>query len=327
MRAIALLAAAALAGAADVAAPPIALVIHAGAGSIERGGMPPEVERLYRDTLTEVAKGAFAVLARGGASLDAVEAAIRAMEDSPLFNAGKGAVFADDGSIELDAAIMEGGQLRCGAVAAVRRIKNPISLARLVMERTDHVLMVAGGAEDLATQLGVALVPQQYFFTEHQWRAFQAARASANLPPLQRPPADGDHGTVGCVALDRAGNLAAGTSTGGLMNKRHGRVGDSPLIGAGTYADNATCAVSCTGHGEDFIRHGVARDISALMAYKGLSVADACAAALAKLPAGSGGMIALDRQGHVATPFTTAGMFRVTVSADGAVTVKIYRDE
>jgi L-asparaginase / beta-aspartyl-peptidase len=324
---LSLLFACAIAGAADEAAHPLALAVHAGAGSIARGDIPLQVEKLYREQLAAAANGGYAVLKRGGTSLEAVETVITALEDSPLFNAGKGAVFADDGSIELDASLMEGATRRCGAVASVKHIKNPISLARLVMERSNHVLMVSTGAEDFAVEQGITLVPQDYFFTEHQWRAFQGARAAAGKPALPRPAAVGDHGTVGCVAMDHAGHLAAGTSTGGLMGKRHGRVGDSPLIGAGTYADDRTCAVSCTGHGEDFIRAGVARDIAARIEYKGVTLAEACSAALAALPEASGGVIAIDREGRIATPSTTSAMFRVTVTPDGVAVVKIFRDE
>src|ERR1700752_1397208 len=238
-----------------------AIAIHGGAGAVPRASFLPERERSYRAGLEAALDGGYAVLERGGASLDAVATAVRLLEDPPSFNAGRGAALTRDGAAELDAAIMDGRQQRAGAVASVRHVKNPIELARRVMEKARHVLLVGPGAEEFALEEGLALVPNLYFRTperqaqlEHEQRG---ERVSDLVPPV--------HGTVGAVACDRAGNLAAATSTGGMTNKRPGRVGDSPVIGAGTFADNATCAVSATGHGEFFIRYGVAHDIAALM--------------------------------------------------------------
>src|SRR5215207_2364106 len=262
---------------------PFGFVIHGGAGTIERSRMTPEREKAYRDKLSEALRAGFEVLNRGGACLDAVVAAITLLEDSPLFNAGKGAVFTNAGTNELDSSIMDGRTLKAGAVAGLKRVKNPILLARLVMEQSPHVLMTGDGAEIFAQQKGVELVDPKYFYTEERWQQLQKAKdAEKNPPPKQskfgqgRQPFD-EHkfGTVGAVALDRAGNLGAGTSTGGMTNKRFGRVGDSPIIGAGTYADNETRGVSCTGDGEYFIRASVAHDVSARMQYGGKPLAQA----------------------------------------------------
>jgi L-asparaginase / beta-aspartyl-peptidase len=320
----------------QTARPQFMFVIHGGAGAIERSKMTPELEREYRAKLTEALAAGYRILNNNGSSLDAVEAALRIMEDSPLFNAGKGAVFTSAGTNELDASIMDGRTMSAGAVAGVKHIKNPISLARLVMERSPHVMMVGAGAEAFARQQGIAFVPQSYFFTERRWREWQekvkeerAKQQQQKTGRLIETQADADrHGTVGAVALDRAGNLAAGTSTGGITNKRFGRVGDSPIIGAGTYANNETCAVSATGDGEYFIRAAVAHDISALVGYKGLSVREAADAVLDKVKSlgGTGGVIVLDRNGNFATPFNTAGMYRGYIGPDGKPVVEIYRD-
>jgi L-asparaginase / beta-aspartyl-peptidase len=313
---------------------PFGFVIHGGAGTIERGRMTPERERAYRDKLTEALLAGFAVLKKGGACLDAVVAAITLLEDSPLFNAGKGAVFTSEGTNELDSSIMDGRTLKAGAVAGLKRVKNPILLARLVMEQSPHVMMTGEGAEAFAVQKGVELVDPKYFYTEERWQQLQKVKEAEKNPPpksskLAPTPFD-EHkfGTVGAVALDRAGNLGAGTSTGGTTNKRFGRVGDSPIIGAGTYADNETCAVSCTGDGEYFIRAAVAHDISAQMRYAGKSVERAAADSLEKVAkiGGTGGLIALDRRGNFAMPFNTSGMYRGFVGADGQPHVLIYRD-
>ncbi|MGH2569514.1 MAG: isoaspartyl peptidase/L-asparaginase family protein, partial [Bacteroidota bacterium] len=255
---------------------PIAIVIHGGAGTIRRESMTPEREQAYREKLEEALKTGYAVLKNGGSSLDAVEATVLIMEDSPLFNAGKGAVFTSEGTNELDAAVMDGATLKAGAVAVLKRIKNPITLARWVMEKSPHVMMIGEGAETFAKQNGMAWVDPAYFHTEQRWNQLQQAKAreqqqrSEPDSPARKPeessnqdPGDNKFGTVGCVALDRAGNLAAGTSSGGTTNKKFGRVGDVPIIGGGTYANNATCAVSCTGAGEYFIRSVVAHDVSA----------------------------------------------------------------
>jgi beta-aspartyl-peptidase (threonine type) len=324
---------------------PFGFVIHGGAGTIERGRMTPEREKAYRDKLTEALRAGFEVLNKGGACLDAVVAAITLLEDSPLFNAGKGAVFTNSGTNELDSSIMDGRTLKAGAVAGLKRVKNPILLARLVMEQSPHVMMTGEGAEVFARQKGVELVDPKYFYTEERWQQLRKAKdAEKNPPPkrskLERPgrevtPSDAasaidEHkfGTVGAVCLDRAGNLGAGTSTGGMTNKRFGRVGDSPIIGAGTYANNETCAVSCTGDGEYFIRSVVAHDISAQMQYGGKTVAQAAQSAIEKVEkiGGTGGLIAIDRRGAFAMPFNTSGMYRGWIGPDAEPHVLIYRD-
>ena len=311
-------------------------VMHGGAGTIERSKMTPEREKAYRDKLTEALVAGFDVLKKGGQCLDAVVAAITLLEDSPLFNAGKGAVFTSAGTNELDSSIMEGKTLKAGSVAGLKRVKNPILLARLVMEQSPHVMMVGEGAEAFAASKGVELVDPKYFYTEERWQQLQKQKEAEKTTPPKRSrlekagPSFEDHkfGTVGVVCLDRAGNLAAGTSTGGISNKRFGRVGDSPIIGAGTYANNETCAVSCTGDGEYFIRSVVAHDISALMQYGGRSVEAAAREVLEKVGkiGGTGGLIAIDRRGNFATPFNTSGMYRGWVGADGQPVVLIYKD-
>jgi L-asparaginase / beta-aspartyl-peptidase len=257
------------------------------------------------------------------------------MEDSPLFNAGKGAVFTNAGTNELDSSIMDGKTLKAGAVASLKHIKNPISLARMVMEKSKHVMLVGEGAEAFAKEQGVEMVPQSYFYVESRWKALQREKAEEekNKAPQDKKQekAHGDehkYGTVGAVALDQEGNLAAGTSTGGISNKKFGRVGDSPIIGAGTYANNRTCGVSATGDGEYFIRSVVAHDLSAMMEYKGLSVKEAADAVIDKVVklGGNGGLIALDKDGNIAMSFSTSGMYRGRVGADGQPLVEIYQD-
>jgi beta-aspartyl-peptidase (threonine type) len=312
--------------------PTIALAIHGGAGTIDREKMTPEAEKQYRAGLENALKAGYDILQRGGSSLDAVEAAVRVLEDDPHFNAGKGAVFTSEGVNELDAAIMEGKTLKAGAVASVRRIRNPISLARLVMEKSPHVTLDCAGAEAFAKEQGIELVDPKYFFTQERWDALQRVQAAkkqgGGAGGKQFFISDQDcHGTVGAVALDRNGNLAAATSTGGTTNKRPGRIGDSPVIGAGTYANNATCAVSGTGDGEYFIRAVVGHEISALMEYRGLALEAAADAALKKVEklGGTGGVIAIDRNGHVAMPFNTSGMYRGRVDPKGNFIIEIYR--
>jgi len=310
----------------------IGLAIHGGAGTILRSNMTPEREREYRAGLERALTAGYAILKRGGSSLDATEAAVRVLEDDPHFNAGKGSVFTSAGTNELDAAIMDGKTLAAGAVASLKHIKNPISLARLVMEKSGHVMMDSEGAEAFAKQNGVELVDQKYFFTQERWDALQKikaaekSRTSGNGKKFLITDQD-RHGTVGAVALDQNGNLAAATSTGGTTNKRPGRVGDTPVIGAGTYAHNATCAVSATGDGEYFIRATVARDVSALMEYRQMSLKEAAQAALDKVAklGGAGGLIAIDCQGNITLPFNTAGMYRGYVDPDGKLVVEIYR--
>ncbi len=315
------------------------IVIHGGAGVIRRETLSPEKEAAYRAKLTEALQAGHAILARGGSSLDAVSAAIHIMEDSPLFNAGKGAVFNHDGQNELDAAIMDGKTLHAGAVAGVHHVKNPIELARKVMENSPHVMMVGDGAEVFAKEQGIELVPAEYFRTEERWEQLQKAleqeKASSGKPsssrwPSRDPATGGDKfGTVGAVALDQAGNLAAGTSTGGMTNKRYGRVGDSPIIGAGTYA-NPRCAISATGHGEFFIRYTVAHDICARMEYLKLPLREAARAVVMEelvKAGGEGGVIAMDAQGQVAMPFNSSGMYRGYMGQDGTPHVAIFQDE
>jgi beta-aspartyl-peptidase (threonine type) len=302
--------------------PPFALAIHGGAGTIDRGSMTPEREKEYRRGLEQSLEAGMAILKKGGSSLDAVEACVRILEDNPLFNAGRGSVFTSAGTNEMDAAIMDGKTLKAGAVVSLKHIKNPISLARLIMEKSPHVMLSGEGAEAFAKENGIEMVDQKYFFTERRWQELQRDKEKA------KGAASGHgHGTVGAVALDRNGNLAAATSTGGTSNKLPGRVGDSPIIGAGTYANDATCAVSATGDGEYFIRATVAHEVSALIENKGMSVSDAAEAALAKVAqlGGTGGMIAMDRCGNVAMPFNTSGMYRGLMNRDGTFQIDIYK--
>jgi len=292
------------------------LVIHGGAGTITRKNMSSEKESAYRAKLTEALAAGFEVLEKGGSSMDAVETTIRIMEDSPLFNAGKGAVFTNAGTNELDASIMDGGTLKAGAVAGVKTIKNPISAARKVMEETWHVMLAGDGADNFAKEQGLEIVNNDYFYTERRWKALQKAQDSEK------------HGTVGCVALDRNYNLAAGTSTGGLTNKRWGRIGDTPIVGAGNYANNQTCGVSGTGQGEYFIRGNMAFDVSALMNYSSLSVEQAARQVIGKLSGrgGRGGLIAMDKNGNIAMPFNTEGMYRGYYLNGSEPIIKIYND-
>jgi beta-aspartyl-peptidase (threonine type) len=322
---------------------PIAIAVHGGAGVIERESMTPESEAEYRAVLEAALRAGHKILSDGGSSLDAVTAAVKVMEDSPLFNAGKGAVFTLDGKNELDASIMEGRTLRAGAVAGVTHIKNPIELARAVMERTPHVLLAGAGAEEFAVSIGMPLVDPSYFRTPERWEQLQKLKAamaadpqvtiSSDAPGLRDlpvvPRVDTKYGTVGAVAVDRRGDLAAATSTGGMTGKRWGRIGDTPLIGSGTWADNDSVAVSATGHGEFFIRNAVAHDIAALVAYRGLPVrAAAEEVVLRKLVqrGGEGGVIAIDRKGNIAQPFNSKGMYRGAIDVDGKLTTAIFRD-
>jgi beta-aspartyl-peptidase (threonine type) len=310
----------------------VRLAIHGGAGTIERSNMTPEREREYRAGLQRALKAGYEILERGGSSLEATEAAVRVLEDDPHFNAGKGSVFTSAETNEMDAAIMDGKTLAAGAVASLKHVKNPIGLARLVMEKSGHVMMDSDGAELFAQENGIELVDQKYFFTQKRWDALQKIKAAEKGRTSGAAKTflitDQDrHGTVGAVALDQNGNLAAATSTGGTTNKRPGRVGDSPVIGAGTYADNTTCAVSATGDGEYFIRATVARDVSALMEYRGMSLKEAAQAALDKVAklGGAGGLIAIDQEGDMTLPFNTAGMYRGYVDANGKFVVEIYK--
>ena len=310
---------------------PVAIVIHGGAGTIEKGKFSPGEEDLIRETLARAAQAGHGILKSGGSSLDAITRAITILEDSPHFNAGRGAVFNAEGVNELDASIMEGAGLHAGAVAAVRNIRNPILLARKVMAESPHVLLMGAGAQQFARENQIAFENDEYFFTQYRWNQLQEAKQreksdSAHLPARE----DSWHSTVGAVALDVQGNLAAGTSTGGMTNKRWGRVGDSPIIGAGTYADNRSCAVSATGHGEYFIRSTVARDICARVQFTGASLQQAANQVVAvelEEMGGDGGIIALDPQGHIAMVFNTKGMYRASIDATGQVTVAIFGDE
>lgn len=314
------------------------IAIHGGAGTLSRNSISPAQEQAYHDALQHVLQQAQAVLAQGGSAMDAVCLAVRLLEDCPLFNAGHGAVFTADGTHELDAAVMDGATLAAGAVAGVSQVRNPVAAARAVMEQGQHVLMTGAGAEALARAAGLDMVEPAYFSTEArhaQLLAAQARQAGAVLDHdgaaavAQRPLDEGRKmGTVGAVALDAHGHLAAATSTGGMTNKRPGRVGDSPLIGAGTYADDRTAAVSCTGHGESFIRVAAAHDVCARMAYAGQSLEAAAQAVVHEaLPAiqGSGGLIAVDRQGQVCLPFNTEGMYRGWARVGQAPASFIYR--
>jgi beta-aspartyl-peptidase (threonine type) len=323
-----------------------AIVLHGGAGVIERSSMTPEAQAGYRAGLSEALNAAAAVLDKGGSSLDAIEAAIKLLEDNPMFNAGRGAVFAADGTNQLDAAIMDGKTLQAGAVADVQRTRHPISLARAVMEQSPHVFMIGAGADAFAAHVHLEQVPPSFFFTEHRWQQLvdelkkegqpiPARPEGAPAPPAKpiaffETPDNHKFGTVGVVALDRNGNVAAGTSTGGLTAKRWNRVGDSPVIGAGTYASNQSCAVSGTGTGEYFIRLTVARTICALVQYKGMPLQAAADEVIQKeLTAihGDGGIIALTPDGQLAWSFNTPGMFRARLSEGGTMQIGIYRDE
>ena len=312
------------------------LVIHGGAGTITRQSMTADAEKQYRETLELALRTGHAILAKGGSSLDAIEATIRVMEESPLFNAGKGAVFTHEGRNELDASIMDGRTKKAGSVAGVTIIRNPITAARAVMEKSAHVMMVGRGAELFATKMGLEIVDPSYFWTERRWKSLQneltksQPRAVLDFAPDSAPLAeDKKFGTVGAVALDVNGNLAAGTSTGGMTNKQFGRVGDAPIIGAGTFAENESCAVSATGHGEFFIRWTVAYDIAALMKYRGMTVKQAGDEVIHRKLApvkGEGGVIILDAKGNFATPFNSEGMYRGHIGPDGVPHVAIYKD-
>jgi beta-aspartyl-peptidase (threonine type) len=295
-----------------------AIVIHGGAGGMTRENTTPEIDKEYRASLSVAMSTGKKILAEGGSALNAVEQTIRIMEDNPLFNAGKGAVFTHEGRNELDAAIMDGSNLAAGAVAGVTDIKNPITAARRVMTNSPHVMLAGAGASQFAKEQGLEIVPASYFYTEKRFHELEEILKKEK------------NGTVGCCALDKNGNLAAGTSTGGMAGKRYNRIGDSPIIGAGTYANNNTCAVSGTGHGEYFIRWTVAHDISALMEYKGLSLKEASDLVVNdKLvkAGGSGGVICLDKSGNVSMPFNSSGMFRGFATAAGKEGIFIYKDE
>ncbi|MCD4772446.1 MAG: isoaspartyl peptidase/L-asparaginase [Bacteroidales bacterium] len=303
--------------------PEYVLVIHGGAGRILKENISPEKEKQYILKLSEALASGAEILKNGGPSLDAVETAINILEDSPLFNAGKGAVFTEKGENEMDASIMDGRTLNAGAVAGVKTIKNPISAARKVMTNSKHVLLGGEGAEEFAAAVGLEIVEPAYFYTPEKWERFKKAKQK-----LQSKEKTEKHGTVGAVALDKHGNLAAGTSTGGMTMKMFGRIGDSPIIGAGTYANNNTCAVSATGHGEYFIRNVVAYDISALMEYKKWNLEKASDFVInekLKSQNGSGGVITVDKDGNISMPFNTEGMFRGYINSNGEMRVLLYK--
>ena len=316
------------------------LVIHGGAGTITRQNMTEQNERAYKLSLEKALRAGYEILNSGGSSLDAVEATVKILEDNPLFNAGKGAVFTHEGKIELDAAVMNGKNLAAGSMAGVTIIKNPVSGARAVMEKSGHVMLIGKGAEAFAAEQGLDIVDPSYFYTQSRWDSLQNLikqdsiknkinKVNTKTLVEEAKNNDSKFGTVGAVALDVQGNLAAATSTGGMSNKKYGRVGDVPIIGAGTYANNATCAISCTGWGEFFIRLVVAKSVSDLMEYKNLSLQkEAEEMIMKKVPqvGGDVGLIAVDKKGNIAMPFNTAGMYRGYIRSDGKAVVKIYKD-
>ncbi len=310
-----------------------AIAIHGGAGTILRTNMTNEIEKKYKTALNDSILAGENILLNSGLAIDAVEASIRSLENNPLFNAGRGSVFSHEGEHEMDASIMNGKDLMAGAVAGVKNVKNPITLAKSVMQHSNHVFMAGQGAEVFAKQLNIEMAPNEYFF--EQMRYDQLIQAKSNdrieLDHVDNKFENGEKkfGTVGAVALDVFGNISAGTSTGGMTNKKHGRVGDTPIIGAGTYANNQTCAVSCTGHGEFFIRSVVAYDISCLIEYKGFSLKEACNLVvkdkLVKI-GGEGGLIALDAKGNIELCFNSEGMYRASKKSDEEVYLGIYKD-
>ena len=318
---------------------PFAIAIHGGAGTIKKEKFTPEREKAYRAKLAEAVEAGYSVLDKGGASLDAVTAAINVLENSPFFNAGKGAVYTHNETHEMDASIMDGKNRQAGAVAGVKHIENPINLARLVMEESVHVMLSGDGAEEFASQQGVALVDNTIFDTEGRYKSLLRAKAKMKKAEDELKDYQAAHqalateykvGTVGAVALDKMGNIAAGTSTGGMTNKRFGRIGDSPVIGAGTFAENESCAVSATGHGEYFIRYNVAADICARVKYQGKSIEQAGNEVIhdVLMPVGgTGGVIIIDTKGNISLPFNTKGMYRATKSNGSPTYVGIFKDD
>jgi beta-aspartyl-peptidase (threonine type) len=348
--AVATMAVCTAAGAQQAATHKWTIVVHGGAGVIERVALGPEGDKAYRKSLTEATMAGAKILDAGGTALDAVEATLHVLEDDPLFNAGRGSVFTVEGKNEMDSSIMDGATLKAGAVAGVTKTRHPISLARAVMDKSPYVMMVGPGADSFGAKQGLKQEPPSWFFTESRWQALVKQLAKEGKPIPQRPegvpPEPGktvpvafyydeaadprSHGTTGVVVLDRNGNVAAGTSTGGLQGKMPGRVGDSPIIGAGTYASNQSCAVSATGSGEYFIRLGVAREICNLVRFKGMKIQDAADEVIHhELEAlhGDGGVIALTPDGQTAFSFNTPGMFRARLAEGGKITVGIYNDE
>lgn len=307
----------------------ISIAIHGGAGTILSSEMSAEKEMSYKEALQEALNTGYMILEKGGTAMDAVEQAVINLENCPLFNAAKGSVFNALGKHEMDASIMDGKTTLAGAVSGVHNIQNPVSLARQVMEKTEHVLLIGEGAMDFAASIGFPFIDDDYFYDEYRYRQWLKLKDSESFQLDHSDVKDKKFGTVGAVALDIHGNIAASTSTGGMTNKKFGRVGDSPIIGAGTYANNKTCAVSCTGSGEYFLRGVVAYDVSCLMEYKNLSLQDACVEVIQhrlKNIGGDGGLIAVDIHGNIAMPFNTEGMYRAAKNNNGYQEVSIYRD-
>ena len=306
----------------------IAIVIHGGAGTMQKENMTPELEQAYLLKLEEAVRVGYDILKDGGSSKEAVEKTIHIMENSPLFNAGHGAVLTSDGTVELDASFMDGETLNAGAVAGITNVKNPISAAIAVMEKSPYVLLSSKGAEEFASDIGLEIVPNSYFITERRQNQLKNIQDKNEVSFYDSYIKESKYGTVGCVALDINGNISAGTSTGGRSNKKWGRLGDVPVIGAGTYADNQCCGISATGWGEFFIRNVVSYDIAALVNYKKLNIKEASRIALNKVKdlGGDGGVIVLDKNGDVSMDFNTAGMYRAYINNEGDLTVKIYND-
>lgn len=306
-----------------------AIAVHGGAGTILRSALTPALEAEYRLALQDAILSAELVLRKDGLALEAVEHAVRTLEDNPLFNAGKGSVFSHEGRHEMDASIMDGASLRAGAASGVQNIKNPVSLARTIMEHSEHVFLSGAGAVSFARRMNLQFMPDDYFFVQMRYDQFLKAKESDSIILDHALQTEKKFGTVGAVVQDRHGNLAAATSTGGMTNKKHGRIGDTPMIGAGTYANNETCAVSCTGHGEFFIRSVVAYDISCLIEYKGYSLKEACNRVVQeKLISigGLGGLIAVDAGGHLEMSFNSEGMYRASKKEDEPIFIGIFKD-
>ena len=306
----------------------IAIVIHGGAGTILKENMTPELESAYLQKLEEAVKIGYEILKNGGSSQSAVLETIKIMEDSPLFNAGVGAVLTNDETVSLDASFMEGNNLNAGAIAGSKYIKNPITAAISVMEDSPHVLLSSDGADEFAIQIGLDTMPNSYFITERRLNSVREAKESDKLSFIDAYTNDSKYGTVGCVAIDIKGNISSGTSTGGTTNKKWGRIGDAPIVGAGTYANNDCCGISATGWGEHFIRNVVAYDIAAQMMYDDKSIVEASRKSLDKVirTGGDGGVIGIDKSGNVAMEFNTKGMYRAFIDNEGNLTVKIYSD-
>lgn len=305
------------------------IAIHGGAGTLVKGLMTAELESKYKAALDLALEKGYAILENNGNALDAVEAAVKSLEDTPLFNAGRGAVFTAEGTHEMDAAIMDGSNLKAGAVSLISGIKNPIALARDIMEKSYHVFLAGEGAMQFAKSNGYTIEDAAYFYDEVRYQQWQGIKDSTTFQLDHSVKKDGKFGTVGAVACDQLGNIAAATSTGGMTNKKWGRVGDSPMIGAGNYANNKTCAVSCTGSGEFFIRGVVAYDVSCLMEYKGMSLEEATSEVIYKRIleiGGDGGLIAVDAKGNIAMPFNTEGMYRAFKKSKGQKEISIYKD-